>query len=163
MIIKHNVPLHTRSIHCTLALILDRLGLALIGAASGLFVAAVSGVDLIDSTEVMLAMMLYGAIGFYLGIDLPQPHYMNLQPPHGLGVGPERLRLLTAVATFFIAVVTVVSIFNIVLGETVDTRRAEIIFWGWVISATMQIAAGAVTRIKLARAVERAKRALFFQ
>jgi hypothetical protein len=163
MIIKRNVPLHTCSIYSSFAQILDRLGLAMIGAASGLFVATVSGVDLMDSSEVMLAMMLYGAVGFYLGINLPQPHYMNLQPPHGLGVAPERLQLLTAFGTFFLAVATVVSIFNIVLGQTVDAHTAEIIFWGWVISATVQIAGGAIVRTKLAGAVARAKRSLFFQ
>ena len=88
---------------------------------------------------------------------------MHLQPPHGLGASPDRLELLTAAGTFLTAVATVVSIFNIVLGETVGARTAGIIGLSWVISATMQIAAGVIARIKLARAVETAKRALFFQ
>ena len=163
MINKRSVPWHTRSTHSRLAHVLERLGLALIGASCGLFVAGVSGIDLIGSSQVVLAMMLYGAAGFYLGIDLPQAHHMHLQPPHGLGVSPDRLELLTAAGTFLIAVATVVSIFNIVLGETVGARTAGIIGLSWLISATMQIAAGVIARIKLARAVETAKRALFFQ
>jgi hypothetical protein len=162
MIIKRSVPWHTRSTHSRLAHVLERLGLALIGASCGLFVAGVSGIDLVGSDQVVLAMMLYGAAGFYLGIDLPQAHHMHLQPPHGLGISAERLELLTAAGTFLIAVATVVSISNIVLGETVSARTAGIICLSWVISATMQIAAGVIARIKLARAVETAKRALFF-
>jgi hypothetical protein len=163
MIIKRSVPCHTRSTHSRLAHVLERLGLALIGASCGLFVAGVSGIDLIGSSQVVLAMMLYGAAGFYLGIDLPQAHHMHLQPPHGLSVSPDRLELLAAAGTFLTAVATVVSISNIVLGETVGTRTAGIIGLSWVISATMQIAAGVIARIKLDRAVETAKRALFFQ
>ena len=163
MIIKRSVPWHTRSTYSRLAHVLERLGLALIGASCGLFVAGVSGIDLIGSAQVVLAMMLYGAAGFYLGIDLPQAHHMHLQPPHGLGISADRLELLTAAGTFLIAVATVVSISNIVLGETMSARTAGIIGLSWVISATMQIAAGVIARIKLARAAETAKRALFFQ
>jgi hypothetical protein len=163
MIIKRSVPWHTSSTYSRLAHVLERLGLALIGASCGLFVAGVSGIDLIGSAQVVLAMMLYGAAGFYLGIDLPQAHHMHLQPPHGLGISADRLELLTAAGTFLIAVATVVSISNIVLGETMSARTAGIIGLSWVISATMQIAAGVIARIKLARAAETAKRALFFQ
>ena len=164
--IKRTDPWHTRSTISKWAHILERSGLALTGAACGLFVAAHvarADIDLIGSTVAVLAMMLYGAAGFYLGIDLPQAHHMHLQPPHGLGISAERLELLTAAGTFLIAVATVVSISNIVLGETVGARTAGIIGLSWVISATMQIAAGIIARIKLARAVETAKRALFFQ
>ena len=136
------------------------------GAACGLFVAAHVGradIDLIGSAAAVLAFMLYGAAGFYLGIELPQAHHMHLQPPHGLSVSPDRLELLAAAGTFLTAVATVVSISNIVLGETVGARTAGIIGLSWVISATMQIAAGIIARIKLARAVKTAKLALFFR
>ena len=72
MIIKLSIPWHSRSTHSKLAHVLERLGLALIGASCGLFVAGISSIDLIGSAQVVLAMMLYGAAGFYLGIDLPQ-------------------------------------------------------------------------------------------
>jgi hypothetical protein len=163
MVIKPSVPWNTRSTHSSLAHVLARLGLALMGASSGLFVAGVSGIDLIGSSQVVLAMMLYGAAGFYLGIDLPQAHHMHLQPPHGLGASQDRLGLLTAAGTFLIAAATVISIANLVLGETVGARTSSIIGLSWAISATMQIAAGVIARIKLARAAETAKRALFFQ
>jgi hypothetical protein len=57
----------------------------------------------------------------------------------------------------------VVSISSNVLGETLDVSTAGIICMSWAIGATMQIAAGVIARIKLARAVKTAKLALFFR
>src|SRR6478672_9380354 len=149
--------------------ILERTGLALTGAACGLFVAAHVGradIDLIGSAGMVLAMMLYGAAGFYLGIDLPQippDHHMRLPPRRGLGTSADMLELLTAAGIFLTAVAAVVSISSIVLGETVEASTAGIICLSWAIGATMQIAAGVIARIKLARAVKTAKLALFFR
>jgi hypothetical protein len=56
-----------------------------------------------------------------------------------------------------------VSISSIVLGETVEASTAGIICLSWAIGATMQIAAGVIARIKLARAVKTATLALFFR
>ena len=148
--------------------VIARIGLALTGTACGLFVAEVSArsIDLVGSVEAMLAMMLYGAAGFYLGIDLPQAppdHHMHLPPRRGLGTSADMLELLTAAGIFLTAVAAVVSISSIVLGETVAASTAGIICLSWAIGATMQIAAGVIARIKLARAVKTAKLALFFR
>jgi hypothetical protein len=54
--------------------LLERIGLALAGASCGLFVAAHvarSGFEVLASTTAVLAMTCYGAVGFYLGIDIP--------------------------------------------------------------------------------------------
>ena len=53
--------------------VLERLGLAMAGAASGLFVAALVGTSYAALTNqaFLLLMMLGGAVGFYLGIDTP--------------------------------------------------------------------------------------------
>ena len=168
MIIKRSVPWHARSTLSRSAHVIARIGLALTGIACGLFVAQVSAhIDLVGSVEAMLAMMLYGAAGFYLGIDLPQAppgdHHMHLPPRRGLGTSADMLELLTAAGIFLTAVAAVVSISSIVLGETVEASTAGIICLSWAIGATMQIAAGVIARIKLARAVKTAKRALFFR
>jgi hypothetical protein len=165
MIIKRSVPWHARSTLSRSAQVIARIGLALTGAACGLFVAEVS-IDLVGSVEAMLAIMLYGAAGFYLGIDLPRvppDHHMHLPPRRGLGTNADMLELLTAAGIFLTAVAAVVSISSIVLGETVEASTAGIICLSWAIGATMQIAAGVIARIKLARAVKTAKRALFFR
>ena len=168
MIIKRSVPWHDRSTLSRSAHVIARIGLALTGTACGLFVAEVSArsIDLVGSVEAMLAMMLYGAAGFYLGIDLPQAppdHHMHLLPRRGLGISADMLELLTAAGIFLTAVAAVVSISSIVLGETVEASTAGIICLSWAIGATMQIAAGVIARIKLARAVKTATLALFFR
>jgi hypothetical protein len=168
MIIKRSVPWHARSTLSRSAHVIARIGLALTGTACGLFVAEVSArsIDLVGSVEAMLAMMLYGAAGFYLGIDLPQAppdHHMHLPPRRGLGTSADMLELLTAAGIFLTAAAAVVSISSIVLGENVEASTAGIICLSWAIGATMQIAAGVIARIKLARAVKTAKLALFFR
>ena len=168
MIIKRSVPWHARSALSRSAHVIARIGLALTGTACGLFVAEVTArsIDLVGSVEAMLAMMLYGAAGFYLGIDLPQAppdHHMHLPPRRGLGTSADMLELLTAAGIFLTAVAAVVSISSIVLGETVEASTAGIICLSWAIGATMQIAAGVIARIKLARAVKTATLALFFR
>ncbi len=53
--------------------VLERLGLAMAGAASGLFVGVLVGsnVDALTSQGFLILMMICGAVGFYLGIDTP--------------------------------------------------------------------------------------------
>ena len=167
MIIKRSVPWHARSTLSRSSHVIVRIGLALTGTACGLFVAEVSArIDLIGSVEAVLAMMLYGAAGFYLGIDLPQAppnHHTQLPPRRGLGTSADMLELLTAAGIFLTAVAAVVSISSIVLGEIVKASSAGIICLSWAIGATMQIAAGVIARIKFARAVRTATLALFFR
>ena len=134
--------------------ILERTGLALTGASCGLFVAAHVGradIDLIGSAGVVLAMMLYGAAGFYLGIDLPQvppDHHMHLPLRHGLGTRADAVMLLSAAGTFLASVAAFVSVSSIVLDETAPASAAILISVSWAIGATMQIAAGIVARMK---------------
>jgi hypothetical protein len=167
MIIKRSVPWHARSTFSRSAHVLERLGLALTGASCGLFVAEVSGsIDLIGSAEAVLAMMLYGATGFYLGIDLPRvppDHRTHLPLWRGLGTSADMVELLSGAGTFLVAVAAVVSVSSIVLGDIVGASSADIICLSWAVGASMQTIAGVIARIKLARAVKTAKLALFFQ
>jgi hypothetical protein len=97
--IKRAEPWDTRSTISRWAHILERSGLALTGASCGLFVAAHVGradIDLIGSAAAVLAMMIYGAAGFCLGIDLPPApanHRMHLplRSQHG-SLGSGRMR-----------------------------------------------------------------------
>ena len=165
--IKRSYPWHTHSTLSRSAHVLERLGLALTGASSGLFVAVVAGaIEPIGSGEVALAVTLYGATAFYLGIDLPQvppDHRMHLPLRHGLGNSGEMLELLTATGILLTAVAAVVSVSIIILGESVGASTAGIIFLSWGIGATLQITAGVIARAKLARAVKTATLALFFR
>jgi len=152
--IRRREPWNSQPIISKSAHILERTGLALTGASCGLFVAAHVGradIDLIGSAGVVLAMMLYGAAGFYLGIDLPQvppDHHMHLPLRHGLGTRADAVMLLSAAGTFLASVAAFVSVSSIVLDETAPASAAILISVSWAIGATMQIAAGVVARIK---------------
>jgi hypothetical protein len=111
-------PWDTRSTISKWAHVLERIGLALAGAACGLFVAAHVGranIELIGSATTVLAIMLYGAAGFYLGIDLPPAppdHRMHLPLRHGLGSRADAVELLSAAGTFLAAVAAIVSVIS---------------------------------------------------
>src|SRR3954447_2713555 len=57
--------------------VLERTGLAMAGAACGLFVAAHVGssIAIFTSLGFIFVMMIAGAVGFYLGIDTPPAPY----------------------------------------------------------------------------------------
>ncbi|MFL6816606.1 MAG: hypothetical protein ACJ8EF_01510 [Bradyrhizobium sp.] len=134
--------------------VLERTGLALTGASCGLFVAAHVGrasIDLIGSAGTVLVMMIYGAAGFYLGIDLPpapRDHRMHLPLRHGLGSRADAVELLSAAGTFLAAVAAVVSVSSIVLDETPRAGTALLIAFAWGVGATMQIASGVIARTR---------------
>jgi len=152
--IKRSNPWHARSTVSRWAHVLERTGLALTGASCGLFVAAHVGradIDLIGSAAAVLAMMIYGGAGFYLGIDLPRAppdHRMHLPLRHGLGTRADAVELLSAAGTFLAAVAAVISVSSIVLDETAHASTALVISLSWAIGTTLQIAAGVIARKK---------------
>src|SRR5271169_5272986 len=152
--IRHRAPWDSRSTLSRSAHVLERTGLALTGTSCGLFVAAHVGradIDLIGSAAAVFAMMIYGAAGFYLGIDLPPTppdHHMHLPLRPGLGTRADAVELLSAAGTFLAAVAAVVSVSGIVLDETAHASTALLIWLSWAIGTTMQIAAGVIARIK---------------
>ena len=152
--IKRSNPWHARSTVSRWAHVLERTGLALTGASCGLFVAAHVGradIDLIGSAAAVLAMMIYGGAGFYLGIDLPRAppdHRMHLPLRNGLGTRADAVELLSAAGTFLAAVAAVISVSSIVLDETAHASTALLISLSWAIGTTLQIAAGVIARKK---------------
>src|ERR1700730_787079 len=152
--IRHRAPWDARSTISRSAHVLERIGLALTGASCGLFVAAHVGraeIDLIGSAAAGFGIMIYGAIGFYLGIGLPHAppdHNMHLPLRHGLGTKADAVELLSAAGTFLAAVAAVISVSSIVLDETPRLGTALLISIGWAIGATMQIAAGIIARTR---------------
>ena len=152
--IKRTLNWDARSTISRSAHILERIGLALTGGSCGLFVAAHIGradIELIGSAAPVFAMMIFGAAGFYLGIDLPHPpadHEMHLPLGHGLGSKADTVELLSAVGTFVAAVAAVISVSSIVLDETPRPVAALLIGLAWAIGATLQIAAGINARKK---------------
>lgn len=133
--------------------VLERSGLAMAGAACGLFVAAYVGssVAALASQAFLVIMMIGGAIGFYLGIDTPPLalHGPNGKPSKGVSGGRiDTAEFLSAAGTFLATLTAFVSVGVIVL------RQDPHIFWtiavmlGWVVGLTMQIIAGAIARAR---------------
>ena len=133
--------------------VLERLGLAMAGAASGLFVAAHVGSSIaaLTSQAFLLVMMLGGATGFYLGIDTPplRFHPTNGQPStDGRSTKIDAAEFLSAVGTFLAASTAVASVFLIILRHDPHIAWTAMIMAGWVGGVTMQIVAGAIARYR---------------
>jgi hypothetical protein len=132
--------------------VLERSGLAMAGAAAGLFVAAHVGtsIDALTSQGFLLIMMIVGAVGFYLGIDtpqlpLPEP---DAEPAGGVFGKIDTAELLSAVGTFLAALTAFVSVGVILLREDPHLVLTSLVLAGWLLGVTMQIVAGAIARIR---------------
>jgi hypothetical protein len=134
--------------------VLERIGLAMAGAASGLFVAAHVGssIAVFASEGFIIMMMIGGAVGFYLGIDTPalafHPPYGP--PPKGGSSGKvDSAEFLSAVGTFLATLTAFVSVITIVFREDPHIYWTMMIMLGWVVGVLMQIIAGAIARARV--------------
>ena len=133
--------------------VLERLGLAMAGAASGLFVAALVGSSfaLLTSQAFLLFMMMGGAVGFYLGIDTPALPFHPANGPRSSGgaeAGIDSAEFLSAVGTFLATFSAFASVGVIVLRNDPHIAWTGAIMAGWVVGVVMQITAGAIARIR---------------
>lgn len=131
--------------------VLERTGLAMVGAAGALFVAIHVGTNVfvLMTQGFLIVMMIAGAIGFYLGIDTP-PHrfqWLSTEIAQGWSAGKVDLsELLTSLGTFLAALAAFVSVVLIVGARDPTAAWAFAIMAAWVLGTAMQIVAGAVTR-----------------
>jgi hypothetical protein len=133
--------------------VLERIGLAMAGAACGLFVAVHVGssIAVLTSQGFLVVMMTGGAIGFYLGIDTPPLAFLrpNGEPSKGGSVGTiDTAEFLSAVGTFLSTLTAFVSVGVIVLRGNPRIIWTIIIMLGWVVGLMMQIVAGAIARTR---------------
>jgi hypothetical protein len=148
--VKRSQHWSSRSATSRIAHVVERIGLALTGGSCGLFVAAHvarADINLIGSSMSVLAVMLYGGAGFYLGIDLPAMRLRELSL-RGFNPHPDVVELLSAAGTFLAAVAAVVSVGNIILDEVAHRGSAVAISLAWGAGASMQIAAGIIARLR---------------
>ena len=136
--------------------VIERMGLSMLGALCGLFVSALlvkASVQAIDSLEAVVATMLYGAIGFYLGIDFPLPP-SRASEATGLKVGirPKEnpLKLIAAIGTLLAAMAAMVSVCLIILDSDPYGLCIMVIGGSWLLGVTMQLAAGSMARVRRA-------------
>ena len=126
--------------------VLERVGLAMAGAAGGLFVGAHVGSNTPALTTVgfLASMMLAGAIGFYLGIDTPPLPFHQSDDDGKI----DTAELLTAVGTFLATFTGFAAVVLIVLVVETHGIWTAVIMSGWVIGVLMQIIAGAIARMR---------------
>jgi hypothetical protein len=134
--------------------VLERIGLAMAGAACGLFVAVHVGssIAMLRTQSFIVIMMIGGAIGFYLGIDTPPLafHEPNGEPSKGGSDGEiDTAEFLSAVGTFLATWTAFVSVTVIVFREDPHIFWTTMIMLGWVVGVMMQIIAGAIARTRI--------------
>jgi hypothetical protein len=130
--------------------VLERIGLAMAGASSGLFVGAHVGSSFaaLTSQGFLVVMMIGGAIGFYLGIDTP-PLAFHGDPSKGSSVGKiDAAEFLSAAGTFLATLTAFLSISVIVFRENPHIFWTILIMLGWVVGVIMQIIAGTIARTR---------------
>src|ERR1700733_12834899 len=123
--------------------VLERVGLAMAGASCGLFVAAHlgrTGIEILTSPAAIFARAVYGAIAFYLGIDIP---------PHAALAGrTDPAEILSAIGTFLATIAAFISVFIIVADGEPDMVWTMAIGACWLLGVTLQIIAGAIARTR---------------
>lgn len=130
---------------------LERVGLALLGAAAGLFVGIHTGssIEVLMNQGYLVIMSIGGAAGFYLGIDTPQRRLPKNAVPsrdsHSAKVGTAEL--LTAIGTFLAALGAFASVAWIVLGRDGQVISGATILAVWLTGLAMQVGAGTITRL----------------
>jgi hypothetical protein len=129
----------------TSAHFLERIGLAMAGAACGLFVAAHVGsrISYLTTQGFLLVMMIVGAIGFYLGIDTPPLPFDNNGRTE-----IDATEFLSAVGTFLATGTAFFSVAIIILREEPNIAWTVLIGLGWAAGVIMQIVAGAIARAR---------------
>jgi hypothetical protein len=133
---------------------LERTGLALAGAACGTFVGAHVGtsIGVLTTLGFLLSMIAIGAVGFYLGIDIPPLHFHhgdeNADDDHHGIDAPE---FLSAFGTFLATLTAFASVSAVVLRVETHVVWTSLIMIGWLGGVTMQIVAGAIGRLRRAR------------
>ena len=126
--------------------VLERIGLAMAGAACGLFVAAHVGssISFLTSQGFLLVMMIAGAVAFYLGIDTPPMPFHAEDDRTSI----DTAELLSAVGTFLATLTAFVSVGIIILREEPQIAWTVLIGLGWTLGVLMQIVGGAKARFR---------------
>jgi hypothetical protein len=133
---------------------MERIGLAIMGALGGLFVAALvarANIEEINSLGALFSVILYGSVGFYFGTNIPLPASgapSRTFSDTGSGQGAHPIALASALGTFVAAVAALLSVYLIVFDETPPMIWSVGIGFGWMLGVLLQLAAGTVARLR---------------
>jgi hypothetical protein len=130
--------------------VMERIGLAIMGALCGLFVAAMvakADIEEINSLGALFSAVLYGSLGFYLGTNIPSRSSSSTFSNPGSGSKTNPIALASATGTFVAAVAALVSVYIIIFDETPPAIWNVGIGFGWALGILLQLAAGTVARL----------------
>jgi uncharacterized membrane protein YfcA len=124
--------------------VLERIGLAMAGAACGLFVGAYVGsaIPALTTQGFLLLMMLLGVVGFYLGVDTPQVPFDEAHSQI------DAAEFLSSAGTLCATLGALASVAIIVLRLEADGALSWLVLTGWIAGVAMQIVAGAKARMR---------------
>ena len=137
------------------AQIVERVGLAIMGAMGGFFVAALvsrANIGEINSAGILFAVIVYSSAGFYLGTNIPAlpasaPYFAISR--HGSGFGRNPYALISAIGTLLAAVAALVSVFMIVFDEVPALIWIIGIGSSWMLGVLLKLATGAAGRLQV--------------
>jgi hypothetical protein len=136
------------------AQVMERIGLAIMGALCGLFVAACvakANIEKINSLGVLFSVIMCGSIGFYVGTNIPSPSSGASHRSFSHTASSRRtnpIALASATGTFLAAVAALVSVYMIIFDEIPPVMCDVGIGFGWMLGVLLQIAAGTAARLR---------------
>lgn len=130
--------------------LIERIGLAAVGASCGLYVGATllrQKDGLFESGWIVLLTMLYGALSYYVGIDLSRSAARrSISSISEEWNGFEAAEIMSAAGTFGAAIAATLSVSVLVLDQTVPNGLIGFVAGCWVVGSSLQVAAGTIAR-----------------
>jgi hypothetical protein len=136
------------------AQVMERLGIAIMGALCGLFVAAFvarANIEEINSLGVLFSAILYGSVGYYFGTNIPSlTSSTSSRTFSNIRSGPRAnpIALASATGTFLAAVAALISVYMIIFDETPSVIWNVGIGFGWMLGVLLQLASGTAARLR---------------
>jgi hypothetical protein len=130
------------------AQVMERIGLAIMGALCGLFVAAMvakADIEEINSLGALFSAVLYGSVGFYFRTNISL--LSSDRTLSNTSTGPKTIALASAIGTLVAAVAALVSVYMIIFDETPPVIWNVGIGFGWALGVLLQLAAGTAARL----------------
>jgi hypothetical protein len=130
--------------------LLERIGLAAVGASCGLYVGATllrEKGGLFESGWIVLITMLYGALSYYVGIDLSRGvARKSVSSISEEWNGSEPAEIMSAAGTFGAAIAATLSVSILVLDQNLPNGLIGFVAGCWVVGSSLQVAAGTMAR-----------------
>jgi len=133
-----------------IAHVIARSGLAMAGLLCGFFVAAHvvrADIEGLKSIGFVASMSIAGAIGFYLGGDVPRVRSLQAALPGQSGcLDVVPVDWLGAIGTFLSAAAALTSVYVLVFDEVLRLAWTLAIGFCWLLGVIMQMGAGVIAR-----------------